>query len=188
MNSSVTFNSVAADANGHIAIEIAPAPSTTTGAFYANISALEIAAPITTTTLTYSAWETKYFGTDTVDGASTATPFHDGVSNLLKYFSDINPTHSITSTDRAYLPYTSIVTSGNVPYLALSYRQSSTITGVTAQLQSSTDLQSWQTVTPTVLGNTSDPVTHDSLIEEGCADQRSTPPLPSPCLHRSLMR
>jgi hypothetical protein len=158
------FDHVAADSSGKIHLEIAPSPSSTANAFYSNINALEVSP---NTSQTYSAWETAYFGTDTADGAATATPQHDDVPNILKYFCDLDPTKMARPQDRAVLPMAGVVTSNSVEYLTLSFRQSANLSGLTVEFQTSPDLKTWTTLTPTVLSSSIDPITNDSLIEEG---------------------
>jgi len=126
-------------------------------------------AVLTVTSPTYDTWSSTYFGSDVVKGASTATPQNDGASNLLKYYSDINPGQAMSAADRAALPVGGISDPINgTQYLTLSYRQSAAQTGVTTEIQTSSDAQTWATVnSPTVLSSTTDGVTGDSLITVG---------------------
>lgn len=86
---------------------------------------------------TFAQWAT-YYGA----GAATATPQNDGVSNLIKYVCDINPSGPMDDIGRSALPL--VGTNGN--YLTLTYRQNSTINGATINVQSSTDLINWSNV------------------------------------------
>ena len=117
----------------------------------------------------FANWATGYFGTDTVSAAYTATPKIDGVPNVVKYFSDINPTQAMSAADRAALP--TVAVSGlvnGVQYLTLTYRQSVVTTGLNAELQKSTDAQNWVTIgNPTILSTTTDPATGDPVKTAG---------------------
>ena len=119
----------------------------------------------TVNTVSFSQWETN----NGIAGASpTATPFHDGVTYFLKYFSDINPTIPMTTAMRAYLP--SVGLSSNGQYITLTYRQSSTATGVTPTVQTCTDLASWiAVVNPPYYQQTTDPATSDLITTVGVA-------------------
>jgi hypothetical protein len=100
---------------------------------------------------------------------ATATPMNDGVPNLMKYLAHIDPTVPLSPSDRAALPTVGIDATTGIAYLALTYRQSAGATGVTMTLQTSTDLNTWQTVnTPDIdrqMG--SDPTTGDPIMEMG---------------------
>jgi hypothetical protein len=76
----------------------------------------------------------------------------------------------MTSTDRAALPAIQIDTKSKpgTTYLALSFRENASVTGITIKLQSSPDLQTWTTITPDIsqeIGN--DPATGDPILEMG---------------------
>jgi hypothetical protein len=75
------------------------------------------------------------------------TPFKDGVPNLLKYLYDVDPTISMTASDRAALPVLGKTTLGGTEYLTLTYRHSVLATGVTVKVQTSSNLQTWTTLT-----------------------------------------
>jgi len=77
-----------------------------------------------------------------------ATPQHDGIPNLLKFLFDIDPAVPMSTTDKAALPQVALTTVANVSYLTLTYRQSPTASGITVNVQTSPDLQTWTTVTP----------------------------------------
>jgi len=116
-------------------------------------------------TISFSTWQSTYFsaeelGEPTVSGA-TATPLNDGVPNLLKYLYDINPIFPMSAVDRAALP--SISMTGNGSFLTLTYRESPTVTGITITAQSSTNLQSWSTLTSQQIST--DPTTGDLIMQ-----------------------
>ena len=128
---------------------------------------------------TFSQWEASdnFTGNATVIGP-TATPENDGISNLLKYFYDINPTAPMTAADRAALPTagTDTTTTPGTQYLTLTYRQYALKTGITMNVQASTDLQTWTTLTltqnPTPAATTytlqqvnTDPVTSNPIMQ-----------------------
>jgi hypothetical protein len=76
----------------------------------------------------------------------------------------------MTSTDRAALPAIQIDTKSKpgTAYLALSFRENASATGITIKLQSSIDLQTWTTITPDIsqeIGN--DSATGDPTVEMG---------------------
>jgi uncharacterized repeat protein (TIGR03803 family) len=99
-----------------------------------------------TLTQTFAQWATAH---STSNGA-TDTPMNDGISNLLKYITDINPAVPMSAGDCAALPTGGLDTT-TVPgtaYLALTYRQFAAMTGVTVNVQTSDDLQTWQPVDP----------------------------------------
>lgn len=118
-------------------------------------------------TQTYVQWatvkSTSYVASD--------IPLNDGVPNLLKYVANINPNVAMTATDRAALPAVSIDTTTNpgTPYLALTYRKSSAVTGVNVNVQTSSDLKTWQTVTSPEISQIvgTDPNTGDPIVELG---------------------
>lgn len=120
------------------------------------------------TKATFSQWEASY----AITSAATASPLNDGVPNLLKYLFDINPTQAMNVTDRAALPTVGVsvltIPPATTPatYLTLTYRQSPTETGITVYVQTSPDLQTWQTITPDRIQNVgTDTVTGDPLIQ-----------------------
>jgi hypothetical protein len=122
----------------------------------------------------FSSWQSTFFTTQqltetTVSGAS-ATPQNDGIPNLLKYLYDIDPSGPMSATDRAALPTvgTDTTTTPHTEYLTLTYRQYALETGIMINVQSSTNLQAWTTVTPDLsrqIGN--DPSTGDPIMEVG---------------------
>jgi hypothetical protein len=96
---------------------------------------------------------------------------NDGVPNLLKYLTDINPTAPMSASDRAALPTVRVdaTTTPGTDYLAIDYRQSAGVMGVTVSLQTSDDLTTWHTVNPPDLARQigTEPGTGDPLMEIG---------------------
>ena len=119
-------------------------------------------------TTSFNTWESRYFnstqlGDPTVSGPA-ATPQGDGVANLLKYLSDIDPSRPMTAADRAAMPTLGKTADGK--NLTLTYRQYANLTGVTVTLQDSTDLITWIGVTnagPTKVGT--DAATGDPIMQ-----------------------
>jgi len=97
-------------------------------------------------------WEGLFFSVQQMQDVNTsgpnATPQHDGIPNLLKFLFDIDPAVPMSTTDKAALPQVALTTVANVSYLTLTYRQSPTASGITVNVQTSPDLQTWTTVTP----------------------------------------
>lgn len=111
----------------------------------------------------YSIWAADY----SLGGTALDTPLNDGASNLLKYLFDINPTQAMSDTDRAALPVVEIdsTTNPNAPYLMMTYRQNPALSGVTVNVQTSTDLAAWSTVMPDLSGQSgTDLTTGDPMM------------------------
>jgi len=89
-------------------------------------------------TLTFAQWEAGY----SFSGSATATPEGDGVPNLLKYVYNINPALPMTTGEKAMLP----VVTTTATTQTLTYYQYFSLTGVTVEVQTSPDLQTWTTV------------------------------------------
>ena len=87
-------------------------------------------------------------GDPTISGPA-ATPENDGVPNLLKYLFDINPNEVMSVADRAALPTVGMTTTGGTPCITLTYREYAGMTGVTVNVQTSSDLQNWSPLTLT---------------------------------------
>ena len=90
------------------------------------------------------------------------------LSNLLKFLLDINPATPMSASDRAALPTVGVDTTSTPgrTYLTLQYRQSPAASGVSVGVQTSTDLQTWQTVTSAVPQPTGvDAGTGDPIME-----------------------
>jgi hypothetical protein len=121
---------------------------------------------------TFAQWISLYLNPQqlanpAISGAA-ATPQNDGTSNLLKYFYDINPSAPMTASDWAAMAAVGMTTNGNIRYLTLTYRQNALATGVTVNVQTSSDLKTWQTVTPDFTQTVgTDSVTGDPIIEIG---------------------
>jgi hypothetical protein len=124
----------------------------------------------------FAAWQTANFTATQLANssfiASNATPFKDGVSNLLKYLFDINPSQFISATDETALPVVGINSISGTSYLTLTYRQNSLMTGITVNVQTSPDLQNWTTISPSNPSYISqnagtDPITSDPIMQVG---------------------
>jgi len=115
----------------------------------------------------FSQWESAY----NITSPAAATPENDGVPNLLKYLYDINPTVPMSAFDRAALPASDIntTTKPGTQYLTLTYRQGPYLTGMTVNVQTSPDLQTWTTVNPPDLSQQvgTDSTTGDPIMEVG---------------------
>ena len=119
-------------------------------------------------TTSFNTWESHYFnstqlGNPAVSGPA-ATPQGDGVTNLLKYLCDIDPSRPMTAADRAVMP--TLGTTADGKNLTLTYRQYVNLTGVTVTLQNSTDLVTWTVVMnagPTMVGT--DATTGDPIMQ-----------------------
>jgi CubicO group peptidase (beta-lactamase class C family) len=127
---------------------------------------------ITLTRLSLNSWANSYFPPAEQNNPNivgpTATPQGDGIPNLLKCFCDIDPGVPMDADAQAALPAGAIITVGATNYLTLTYQQNSWATGVSANLQTSTDLKSWQTVTPNLTRTVStDYVTGDQTFKIG---------------------
>lgn len=113
---------------------------------------------------TYDQWAAQF----SVQGGASGIPFNDGVSNLLKYLFDIDPTHFISSQDELALPMSGVdsTTTPGTKYLTLTYRRAAYQTGLQIEVQTSTDLQTWQTVTPNISTFlATDPTTGDATVQ-----------------------
>jgi hypothetical protein len=119
--------------------------------------------------LDFHDWEAQYFnqtqmGDPTISGP-TATPEHDGVSNLLKYLFNIDPARPMPASDRVGLPVLGTLTVGQTQYITLTFRDYSLREGNPPTVEMSPDLKSWSDDTnpndqPTPTGAT-DGVTGD---------------------------
>jgi Pro-kumamolisin, activation domain/PQQ-like domain/Putative Ig domain len=125
-----------------------------------------------TVAATLAEWESLYLtaqkmSDQTVSGAA-ATPLHDGIPNLLKYLFDINPVNPMSAADRAALPVGGIdtTTTPGTQYLTLTFRENESTNGISVHVQTSTDLQAWQTITPNFTRNMGiDSATGDPIVE-----------------------
>jgi len=142
------------------------------GSFLVNYSGtnLTISAfvPTPRSPLTFSQWEAKY--PNLTDPLPNDIPEHDGITTLLKYLSNINPSQAMSATDKAALPTVGIDTTTipGIPYLSLTYRQYASETGITINVQTSTDLETWTTVTPDISQQVgTEATTQDPIMEVG---------------------
>ena len=119
---------------------------------------------------TFTGWETA----KGISSPATATPQNDGVSNLFKYLYDINPSVPMSAADRAALPVTDVTTSGGKSYLTLTYRQNPLVTGITVNVQTSPDLQTWTTLTQT---QTPPPTTSTYIVQQVSTDSDTGDPM-----------
>lgn len=119
--------------------------------------------------LTFTQWEAQF--PQLTEIFPTATPQQDGVDNLLKYLFDINPGQPMTLADKAALPAVGIdaTSTPGSQYLALTYRQSQSLEGVSVTVQTTRDLKTWTTVNPPDLWQQvgADPITGDPIVEVG---------------------
>lgn len=142
------------------------------GAFAGNTSAINLAViAVPGMTETFDQWISLYMapqqlGINSTPGQASAIPYSDGVPNLLKYLYDINPTAHLSTQDRAALPSLGFATVNGTEYLTLTYRQSSWISGLTINVQTTSDLTNWSTIAGSELlrqqvgvdANTGDPI------------------------------
>jgi hypothetical protein len=101
--------------------------------------------------VTFAQWAAAY----NISADPTATPEGDGVSNVLKYLYNINPTRPMTVADRAALPVFGTTTTGGNPFLTLTYAQYPSEFGITINVQTSPDLLAWATLNSTQYTNQS---------------------------------
>ncbi len=139
---------------------------------YAGYTGTETITATSGGVLTFSQWESNYFTAAQISNTSisgpTATPENDGVPNLLKYFYDINPATAMGAADFAAMSASDVdtTTTPGTTYLTLTYRENVHVTGITANVQVSTDLQNWTTVRPDISKqNGTDPNTGDPIYE-----------------------
>ena len=116
----------------------------------------------------FAQWASSH-GLSGANAAPGAVVANDGVSNALKYLIGVNPTASISTSDRNALPTVGTLTRNGIDYLTLTYRKSVVDGGITAMLQTSSDLKTWTTDDPPDYSNTigSDPITHDPIVQVG---------------------
>jgi hypothetical protein len=128
----------------------------------------------------YANWSAKCFtsaqlSNPAVSGTS-AVPQNDGVPNLLKYLYDINPTEIMTSADLSALPQVGTTILNGGLYLTLAFRENASLSGVTVNVQTSSDLVNWQTVTPAFAQSVGlDSVTGDPLMQVGVPASGDSP-------------
>jgi len=155
---------------------------TQSGTFNVTITASNGVNPTATQNFTltvqpggFDTWSSTYFtaqqlATPSVSGLS-ATPENDGVTNLLKYLYDINPSRPMSGPDLGALPVLGhdTTTTPGTTYLTLTYRQYAYATGISRYLQTSSDLVNWTTLNPAdILQQVgTDPTTGDPIVEIG---------------------
>jgi peptidyl-prolyl cis-trans isomerase A (cyclophilin A) len=121
--------------------------------------------------LQYSTWQSAKFTTSQSNTPSfiapTATPWNDRTTNLLKYFCDINPSAPMSVADQSKLPTVGKTTIGSTTYMTLSFQQNAaSLTDLTYTVQTSSDLQTWTSVTsPTTVEVGSNPTTGDAIMQ-----------------------
>lgn len=164
----VSGNTLTITGTGTVVISASQGGNSSYGAY----TGTETITVTSASTLTFSQWESNYFTSsqisNTAISGATATPENDGVPNLLKYFYDINPAVPMSATDFAAMSTSDVdtTTTPGTTYLTLTYRENAKATGVTAHVQTSTDLQTWTTVTPDISHQTgTDPNTGDPIYE-----------------------
>jgi len=124
----------------------------------------------------FSQWAGSY----RIAAEESATPQNDGVPNLLKYLYAIDPSRSMTATDRAALPALSLTTNNGIEYLTLTFREYSAAApnGVVPTLQASSDLVNWAAVPSNLYFSQqmgTDPATGDPIMEMGVEINSSSP-------------
>ena len=113
---------------------------------------------------TFSQWEAQY--PTLTDKSPTGTPQNDGIPTLFKYLCNIDPTRPMSSNDRAALPNLKADASIATQKLTLTYRQYALLTGTTVSVQTSSDLQTWTTLSnPTIVPAGVDPNTGEPLMQ-----------------------
>ena len=165
--------------SGTVVISASAAGNSTSAAY----SGTETITVTSGSTMTFTQWEALYFNStqlaNSAIAGATATPQNDGVPNLLKYVYDINPSQAMSTNDYNAMPATDVdtTTSPGTTYLTLTYRQYAKVTGVTIQVQTSPDLQTWTTVSPSITKqtgtdpNTGDPIMEDEVNTNGSASE-----------------
>jgi len=119
-----------------------------------------------TVTGTYDQWASVYFPGQPGSSGASATPMNDGITNLMKYLCNINPSIPMTATARASLP--AVGTANNGTVLTLTYHQNPAATGVVASLETSPDLVTWnQVLSPDYTQTSVDPNTGDTIVTVG---------------------
>jgi len=106
--------------------------------------------------------------------APASIPFKDGIPNLLKYVCDINPSTPMNAAARANLPTVGTTTISGSKYMTLTYHQHNALVGVTVNVQTSPDLQTWTTLTNPVFVQTGtdsngDPIMQVQVASSGTA-------------------
>lgn len=116
----------------------------------------------------FSTWESNH----SISGPPTEITGYDGIPLLLKYLYDINPSVPMGDLDYGATPFAGVTTIGENQYLTLTYRRYLYATGVTVNVQTSTDMQSWTTV------NLNPPNPANSFSQQIGWDTTKNPPDP----------
>ena len=115
---------------------------------------------------TFAGWA----GLKGISAIPNATSGSDHVPNLMKYFFDIDPSGPMSARDHEAMPKLGSVTQGGDIYLTLTFREFVGATGVTATLQSSSDMHTWSNVPDVDLWSQqigTDSVTGDPIMQMG---------------------
>jgi len=97
--------------------------------------------------------------------APAATPFNDGVPNLLKYVFDINPSVPMTGAALARLPVEGSATISGTQYLTLTYHQHNALVGVNVNVETSPDMVNWTTASNPTFVQTGTDSSGDPIIQ-----------------------
>jgi hypothetical protein len=130
--------------------------------FYTDAQGIEHGFLATPISQTFVSWEASY----SVNHTPTATPWSDGVPDLLKYFLNIDPSRPMTAADRAALPQGVLTTNSGGSYITFTYRQYQSLIGLSHSIQTSSDLVTWSNDTldiPTIISI--DSVTGDPIMQ-----------------------
>lgn len=122
----------------------------------------------------WSASTTTGVSDPTVSGPD-ATPQHDGTPNVLKYLCHIDPSLPMSETDKAALPEMRVIQANSKQYLCLRHRKNSAASNLIIEVQVSTDLKTWTTITPDFTQTVeTDSSTGDPVIEYQVDTQGAT--------------
>lgn len=95
-----------------------------------------------------------------------ATPKNDGVPNVMKYLCHIDPSAVLGDADKGALPVMNVIEKDAKEYLTLQHRKNPAASDLNVEVQVSTDLKNWQTVTPDNMQTVGiDPQTGDPIIQ-----------------------
>jgi peptidyl-prolyl cis-trans isomerase A (cyclophilin A) len=113
------------------------------------------------TVQTFATWQSAKFTPTQQANASfispTATPFNDGVPNLLKYLFDINPSAPMTAHDRSLLPKVGMTPVNGTNVATLTFREYAQKIDASFTVQTSSDLVAWSSVShPTIVQMSTD--------------------------------
>jgi hypothetical protein len=173
----ISGDTVTFTGSGTVVID-ASAAGNSSYAAYTGVETITVSAGAT---MTFTQWEALYFTAAQMANAAvsgpTAMPESDQVPNLLKYLYDINPAVPMTTAEYAAMAATDVdtTTTPGTTYLTVTYRQYAKVTGITVQVQTSTDMQNWTTVTPNISKQIgTDSTTGDPIIEDEVATTSTT--------------